>query len=511
MDSTTKLLLTTLATLAIALALLQGTGAVQLTQDDDIGQSIVLEPHPGPNGQYAYYDADDELAVDLSASNPNVEGDGPNEDAVTAVPAVFTITNEGDSTARVWIESGHPLATFTARGEPIEGADGAVHLAPNESVAVGLRVVSTDDVLPDVVVDSFEVNAVVAAEGDERDPATEQSDSGDGDGSAAIAPSDGTTTTVTSTAPNRRGVTVLGGNDRVSVGLDGMHVAGANVTLDRVAFAATGSVVEFDVAGRPGPFGGLPGLGADHVRADGYVHLDRERVPDSVGDATVYVSVDRDYLDWRGTDPDDVTVYRLGSDGWTALDAAMVERGKRIHYAANASALSSIVVATALPAIEVVDAGVGAREVTPGNATTITAELENIGRDDGQRRVPVRVEGDRVDSATVELGPDESTTVRERVSFGEPGEYEVSVAGVDAGTVVVSEQPRDGGDGRAEQDQPGTPASRDEDPDPDPARPDISPSQDVPGSSEPALAVLAVVTGATLLVAVVLGRRLVGP
>ncbi|MFC4408607.1 CARDB domain-containing protein [Haloarchaeobius iranensis] len=507
MRSTTKLLLTGLATITLALALLQGTGAVELTEGDDIGQSIVLEPHPGPNGQYAYYDENDELAVDLSASNPNVAGDGPNDDAVTGVPEVFTVTNEGDSTARVWIESGHPLATFTARGEPVEGADQAVHLAPNESLAVGLRVVTTDEVLPDVVVDSFEVNAVVADDGGERDPGTEPRDSDDGDGSAAVEPSDGTTTTVTSPAPNRRGVTVLGGDDRVSVGLDGMHVAGANVTLDRVAFAATGSVVEFDAAGQPGPFGGLPGLGADHVRADGYVQLDRERVPDAVGDATVYVSVDRDYLDWRGAHPEDVTVFRLGSDGWTELETEVVKRGERVHYAANASRLSSVVVATRLPAIEVTDARVETAHVAPGEAATVTAELTNAGRVDGERTVPVTVDGEHVRSLTVELLANESTTVSERLSFDEPGEYELAVGGVDAGTVVVTAESPATNDGPPEQDGPGTPASDDEDS--DPARP--SPPQVDTDAAEPALAVLAVVIGATLLVAVVLGRRLVTP
>jgi hypothetical protein len=503
--STTKLLLTTLTTLTVALALLQGTGAVQLTQGDDIGQSIVLEPHPGPNGQYAYYDEDGELAVDLSASNPNVEGDGPNDDAVTAVPEVFTITNDGDTTARVWIESGHPLATFTARGEPIEGADRAVHLAPNESVAVGLRVVTTDDVLPDVVVDSFEVNAVVADES--GDTGTDD----DSDGGTDLDVPDETVTTVASPAPNERRVRVQNPDGSVTVDLDGMHLAGANVTLDRVSFdAAVDRTVVFDAVGRPEPFGGLPGIGDGRVlRADGYVQVDDERIPPGVEDATLYASVDRDYLDWRGADPDDVTVYRLADGEWTALDTRVVERGERVHYAANASGLSSVVVATRLPAIEVTDARLGTRRVAPGEAATVTAELVNTGLANGERAVPVTVDGEHVGSVTVELRADESTTVSRRVSFDEPGEYVVSVDGVDAGTVVVADDSPTTADEPADPAQPGTPAAADREP--DPARPGATSPRVGTDTAPPGLAVLGVVTGATLLVAVVLGRRLISP
>ncbi|WP_257298017.1 CARDB domain-containing protein [Haloarchaeobius sp. FL176] len=509
MHSTTKISLTTLATLAIALALLQGTGAVQLTQGDDIGESIVLEPHPGPNGQYAYYDEDDELAIELTASNPDVEGDGPNDDAVTAIPEVFTITNEGDSTARVWIESGHPLATFTARDGSIEGADRAVHLAPNESVAVGLRVVTTDDVLPDVVVDSFEVNAVVADESDAGSGDAGTDDRTDGGTDLDIP--DETLTTVASPAPNERRVRIQNPDGPVTVDLDGMHVAGANVTLDRVAFDATvDRTVVFDAVGRPEPFGGLPGIGDGRVlRADGYVQVDDERIPTGVADATVYASVDRDYLDWRGADPDDVTVYRLADGEWTALDTRVVERGERVHYAANASRLSSVVVATRLPAIEVTDARLESPRVAPGEAVTVTAELMNAGLADGERTVPVTVDGEHVGSLTVELRAEESTTVSERVSFDEPGEYELSVDGVDAGTVVVADDSPPVTDEPADPTQQGTPAAADREP--DPAQPGTTSPRTDTDTAPPRLVVLMVVTAATLLVVVVLGRRLVAP
>lgn len=74
-------------------------GPADTFADDD----LAVQPADGPNGNYAYLNDDDEIVVDISASNPNLGPDfeGVNPDALAAADGVFEITYTADEYARV--------------------------------------------------------------------------------------------------------------------------------------------------------------------------------------------------------------------------------------------------------------------------------------------------------------------------------------------------------------------------------------------------------------------------
>ncbi|WP_267640720.1 CARDB domain-containing protein [Haloarchaeobius amylolyticus] len=500
MHRATKLLLTAVATITIALALLQGTGAFLTTQSDTIGQGIHLTPHPGDNGDFAYYDEDGELTVDLTAENPNLEGEGVSIDAGTTVRDIFTVTNTNPEPARVWLDLDQPFLTFVARGESIEGKGNAVVLGQNESVAVGLRVDTTEDVTVDIVRDQFEVNAVPA------EAATDSTQGTDADIQTASVPA----VSVAKPAPNERRVTLWHVTGSKTADLDRMHVAGANVTLDRVALAPTREdVVRVDIVGSPEPVGGVGALPAGRdAQPDGYLDLRQAIGTGGFETVRLYVSVDRDYLDWRGTDPADVTLLEYGDGNWTELDARLVEHGERMHYVATTDALGTVVVASGQPDIQVAGVRVADRDVVPGETVTVRASVENDGMADGRRELAVAVDDAAVEREPVALDPDERAVVRYELTFEEPGTHSLQVGTVDAGEVVVSraagaDQTTGVGDGSAGTgDSQGTGAEQEAT---DAGAPGLSTQG---GEADPGAVVAVVVGAASVLVSVVVLRRL---
>jgi hypothetical protein len=163
-----------LAVFALAGAMLFPTMAAPSGDADTVaGTDIVLEPYGGPNGAYAVmYDQDgdgtDELGLDFSATNSAVEGDGVNAGTVTPVHRVFTITYTGEQAAEVYLTDGTDDITFYREDDPdesLEGAENAVELGPEESVAVGVLIDATDGTNVENV-DGFTVHANVTEPGD---------------------------------------------------------------------------------------------------------------------------------------------------------------------------------------------------------------------------------------------------------------------------------------------------------------------------------------------------------
>lgn len=324
--------------LALAGTLAFPSVAVPLTNSDRITEDVHLAPTDGPNGDYAYL-ADGELVVDLSATNPNVDGAGVNPDAVTTVDDVFRIRYDGTQYANVWLTHESDAVTFRARGRPIESERNAVTLVPNESVAVGLAV-DTTGLRPDGLVDDITVHARVAEPADGSTSATAGVDADDGDDGPSIrkfAPSADSRRVTLSNAPAGRSVSL--GIDRLE--LDGSR--GGDLTLDGLGVTtADGSVgVTVRVVGPNATARqGVPGgdlLGAVSVDVDGGARGWRARF-----------GVAWSYLDAVGVRPANLTVYRNAGDGWRRLNASAVDgRGDRLTLTANASGDATLVVAAA--------------------------------------------------------------------------------------------------------------------------------------------------------------------
>ncbi|WP_390241460.1 DUF1102 domain-containing protein [Halobaculum halobium] len=264
--------------LVAALALLTLSGALvfpsaaapfALSQSDAITQDVSLAPTTTPNGDYAYLDENDELVVDLTASNPNLAGEaeGVNPDAVTTLANVFQIHYNGSRYAHVWITDESDAVTFTVDGDPIDSEANNVTLGPNQSVSVGVLVDTTGDG-GDGLIDDVQVHAAVA------EPEGVDGASTDGGGSVAstdaggdaseddadTASSDGgTAVQVFAPSPTERSVTVVNAptEGRTTVDLNAMPLDGesaadggqANLTLDSIAVTASnGSTISLELA-----------------------------------------------------------------------------------------------------------------------------------------------------------------------------------------------------------------------------------------------------------------------
>ena len=128
-----------------ALALVLPTVGAPLTGQatDPVSANVTLTTQNSTNADYVTTTDADTFALDFSASNPALAGDGLNPEARTYVADVFRIRYDGDTAATVWITSDAAGVTFLADGTPVDARADAVTLAPDESVAVGVAVDTT--------------------------------------------------------------------------------------------------------------------------------------------------------------------------------------------------------------------------------------------------------------------------------------------------------------------------------------------------------------------------------
>jgi len=151
-------------------ALLFPTLAAPFTDEAPDLEGLVAEPSEGPNGVYAVEDSDGELAIRITGDNRGIDGGGINDGAVTVVPDIFTITNEANTTATVWIETAVADIEFVRGTDSlaaIDGRENSVTLAGGETVHVGVRIHAVGD--HDVEqVENFEIVAVQQGGTDDR-------------------------------------------------------------------------------------------------------------------------------------------------------------------------------------------------------------------------------------------------------------------------------------------------------------------------------------------------------
>ncbi|WP_058366835.1 DUF1102 domain-containing protein [Haloparvum sedimenti] len=424
---------------AASLALTTGATVIDGPADTVAGDRVAIQPADGPNGEYAYLDEDDEIVVDISATNPNLPADfeGVNPDSTGTIEDVFTITYTTDRYAHVWIEHDGDDVTFLVDGEPIEGEANNATLAQNESVAVGLAFDTTgNSVDAQLGADEFSIHAEVA----------EPEAVADATGSVASP----TTTTVRSPNESARVFEATGvdAGESVAFDLDRMALAGTNVTLDGVTVTRTrAGAVDFEATGSPTPFAEAGELDAPAgAAANAYLSLSYDLDPDAVESATFRFSVDPEDLEDRGIDPEDLTLYRRAADGWTEKNVTVIDPetadaegldGDRVHFEATTENLSVFAVATHRPRFQVRDAHLADDVVAAGDGTTVNATVANTGGADGERTMRVTLDGEVHASTTVRLESRDETTVSLPVAPEDAGVYQVNVDGRSAGTLAV--------------------------------------------------------------------------
>lgn len=94
---------------------------------------------------------------------------------------------------------------------------------------------------------------------------------------------------------------------------------------------------------------------------------------------------------------------------------------------------------TTLPELSVVGAEVSADDVEEGDTVTITATVENAGGASGELVTPLEIDGTPVANETVDVPANATEEAEFTHAFADAGDYDVTVDGVEAGTVSVSE------------------------------------------------------------------------
>ncbi|WP_252699790.1 right-handed parallel beta-helix repeat-containing protein [Natronosalvus vescus] len=108
-----------------------------------------------------------------------------------------------------------------------------------------------------------------------------------------------------------------------------------------------------------------------------------------------------------------------------------------ITYRAETPHFSAFALAGDRPHLEVVDSSVSPSELSVGEEATIEATVRNDGRAAGEIDLDLAVDGTVEETKTVTLEPGDERVVAFGQAFDEPGEFEVTVADLEAGSVTV--------------------------------------------------------------------------
>ena len=390
---------------------------------DSLGSNVSL----APSSDYTYLDADDELVVDLSASNPHLDSEGVNPDSRTTIDDVFRVQYNGSQYAHVWLTHGSDTVTFAVDGEPIQSQANNVTLAPNESVPVSMTVDTTDGV-DGGLVDGITIHSRVAEP--EPEPADDQADDDGGFATQSRAPSERSREfRALSTEP---GQPVEFGTAPLE--LD--RVGEATLTFD--GLSATSPNRSFSVTADTAGTGAARSLVAD-AGAEPLGAVRMTVTEGNVSRATMRFSVSESYFESRSVDLANLTVYRHSDGELSQLPVtATGERDGRLTFEAGTPGFSTFVVAAQRPRLELADTTVEPTTVEPGEAVAVNATISNTGTAAGERTVAVAVDGTVVAERTVTVQAGENETLSVLVVRNETGEYAVSVDDTDAGTFSVA-------------------------------------------------------------------------
>ena len=405
--------------LVAAAGLLVPTGAIAFLPEqptDQIDEQVAIQP---TDSGYAYLE-DDELVIDLSSSNPNIEAGGLNPDAEFTFDDLFVIHYDGDQYAEVWLTHDGEGVNFTSGGTSIESRENNVTLGPNESVTVGMTV-NTSDPQDIESIDEFTVHSRVA-------DTPEATTAGGGVWTVTSA-----TVTVTTPAPGERIVSIedASAGDSLEADLDALALDDTDdgtLTADTMTVdheQAGDSEFELAAVNETDP------AVADFTAETGMKALGAVSVTPIEDDAVESIGLDlrasADYLATQNTAGEDVVVYRYDGETWHALDAQHTSTDDGSEFAVAVQDLSTFVVGAPTAFFDVTAVHVNESEVTAGDTVSILGTVTNRGTANGTTTVPFTVDDETVDQQTRTLAPNETTTVTFTQQFQESGNYTLAI------------------------------------------------------------------------------------
>ena len=436
---------------------------------DDI-DGLVAYPSPGGNGAYAVLDGDGQIAIDLTSNNPNVDGEGVPPEAFTGIDAVFRIENTGDESVTVWLESDEPRIDFTFSDATTTGgatpddatSDGAidtgeegVSLRPDESIDVGFSVDSEGLSAGDRLVTSVSIRA----DGSPSGPSPSIP------GSCAPASID-----VGSPDELTRSVSITNVQpchpERVD--LQSLPI-GEIATLESVE-------LEFDrredvsFAGESTPRGERFGPTAaldDLLRKSGVAPFGSYQVVDPpatdlAAERSHGIHVDADWLVAEGIDPEEVSLYTVGEDGWQVVETTAESPDEPpegpadesaevstadpseesvsedvVRFKAATGAIASdtdgdpagYALGFDAPVVSLADAGVDVSDgAGVGDELPVRATLVNDGPVDAAVGFDLLVDGESAGVVSETVPANGSTDLTLSHAFDEPGSYDLELA-----------------------------------------------------------------------------------
>ncbi|MDF9744920.1 CARDB domain-containing protein [Natrinema salsiterrestre] len=297
---------------------------------------------------------------------------------------VFTIAigDDADDVEAVWIDHDVEGVTFHADGSAVTN-DSRLEPDPGDSIRVGVAVDSS------VATAGTETFTVAVGYADEDDT-SEDGTGGDGtNGGTGDSADDGSSSSAT--------------------------ILGSELTLSPTTLE-TGETLTASATYRNA--GDARGTAVATLTVDGTV-VDRQRIELRPGEETTVTFERR--MDWPGT-------YAVGIDG-VGSESVTVEG----------------------PPVAIVDAGVvddvaiddsdTTADITVGESTAVRATVRNPTNATVERTLELSVDGIVVESRLVSIPANGERTVSFDRGFDRAGTYEISVSGVTAGTVTVSDRP----------------------------------------------------------------------
>ncbi len=430
-----KRLVLVLAALALAGAMLVPSGATPLFQDstDEITEDVELYPSNSPDGKYAYLDTNNELTLDISAANPNIETtEGVNPDGVTSFEDVFRIHYNGSDHADVWLGHDSDVVTFYARGDTIESPDSNVTLGPNQSVAVGLDV-DTTETTSGTLTEDFTVHATVGT------PLSSSSVGSTGGFTPSSVTVDSLNIDVQSPTADRRNVSLenLAVGDRIDIDLDSMPIVGQDVRLESVTFQSnTSGDASFVFENETSPPDGTQPPPAG-IEPRGYFTLDHSVTDSAVENVSLQFSAQTAYLNRTEVSVDEVTLLRFDGDGWQRLDPTVTDRRNgRVYFRSDSPGLSAYAVGVRIPQFVTTETTLSTTTVEAGETANVTLLVENRGTAAGNETLTLTSNGETVGQQQVSLAPGENRSVRFEVTPESEGNHSLALNNATLDTVV---------------------------------------------------------------------------
>ncbi|MEY7848955.1 Ig-like domain-containing protein [Natrarchaeobius sp. A-rgal3] len=172
----------------------------------------------------------------------------------------------------------------------------------------------------------------------------------------------------------------------------------------------------------------------------GHLDVEHDLTPEDVSTATVEFAVPLSVLAELDVDPADVELHRqTGETGnWQSVPTTHVgSDGTDARFEASSPAVSSFVVGTGAPIVEVTDATLEHSRIDVGESTTVSATVENRGRSGGDRTLTLTADSEEVATQTIDVGEGASETVTFTFEPASAGEYDLAIESSDVGTLVA--------------------------------------------------------------------------